>query len=226
MDQQISIVKELEHHVIKCVKDQNGNHVIQKAIERLPSENVQFIIDSFAGQVQSLAAHSYGCRVIQRLLEHAREPARSAILRELHVCVPSLISDQFGNYVTQHMIEHGGPNDRSVIISMIHNNLLSFATHKFASNVVEKGLVYASDKQRHDMMVRLLKGNDQGDGSLGKLIRCGYGNYVLREYMYNASFCARTMLNSLQKSSLILSIRPTMSFLSKLCNQNCKEQNR
>jgi len=35
-EQQGILVKELEGHVMKCVKDQNGNHVIQKCIERIP----------------------------------------------------------------------------------------------------------------------------------------------------------------------------------------------
>src|SRR5947209_1150220 len=69
-DQQISLVKELQTDVLRCVKDQNGNHVIQKAIERVPQEHIQFIIMAFKGQVVSLASHPYGCRVIQRMLEH------------------------------------------------------------------------------------------------------------------------------------------------------------
>jgi precorrin-6x reductase len=72
-DQQAKLVKELSGNVMKCVKDQNGNHVIQKCIEKVPSHLIQFIIDSFMGQVYALATHPYGCRVIQRILEHCSE---------------------------------------------------------------------------------------------------------------------------------------------------------
>lgn len=48
---QVEIVKELDGHVQKCVKDQNGNHVVQKCIECVDSTHVQFIIDAFKGQV-------------------------------------------------------------------------------------------------------------------------------------------------------------------------------
>jgi hypothetical protein len=34
-EQQAVLVKELEGHVLKCIKDQNGNHVIQKVIEQV-----------------------------------------------------------------------------------------------------------------------------------------------------------------------------------------------
>lgn len=58
-------MRELEGHVLQCVKDQNGNHVIQKCIEKVPSRTILFIVDAFHGHVYSLATHPYGCRVIQ-----------------------------------------------------------------------------------------------------------------------------------------------------------------
>ena len=50
---QIGIVKELDGHVLRCVKDQNGNHVVQKCIECVDPNHLQFIIDAFRGQVSS-----------------------------------------------------------------------------------------------------------------------------------------------------------------------------
>lgn len=72
-EQQAALVKELDGCVLKCIKDQNGNHVIQKAIERVPAQHIQFIIEAFHGQVYQLATHPYGCRVIQRMFEHCTE---------------------------------------------------------------------------------------------------------------------------------------------------------
>lgn len=66
-DQKSKLVLELDGHVMKCVRDQNGNHVIQKCIECVPAEKIQFIISAFRGQVATLATHPYGCRVIQVL---------------------------------------------------------------------------------------------------------------------------------------------------------------
>lgn len=45
----MEILKEMEGHVLKCVKDQNGNHVVQKVIERVEPARLQFIIDAFVG---------------------------------------------------------------------------------------------------------------------------------------------------------------------------------
>ena len=65
MDQQGQMVSELNGAIMKCVRDQNGNHVIQKCIECVPQDKIQFIVSSFYGQVVALSTHPYGCRVIQ-----------------------------------------------------------------------------------------------------------------------------------------------------------------
>ena len=51
VEQQVLLVGELKSHVIKCVEDQNGNHVVQKCIERMPADKLQFVVDAFQGQV-------------------------------------------------------------------------------------------------------------------------------------------------------------------------------
>ena len=65
LDQKIKIIQELDGYIMQCVHDQNGNHVIQKCIESVPTEKIKFIISSFTGQVATLSCHPYGCRVIQ-----------------------------------------------------------------------------------------------------------------------------------------------------------------
>jgi mRNA-binding protein PUF3 len=111
-DQQASMVRELDgpnKAVTRIIRDQNGNHVVQKAIERVPAEHIQFIIDAHRGEAVKLAQHTYGCRVIQRILEHCTPAAKRVILDELHGCVSPLITDQFGNY---------GKSSDSVIVSV------------------------------------------------------------------------------------------------------------
>ena len=76
----MSLVSELEGNILRCVKDQNGNHVIQKIIECLPKDKLDFIIQSFQGQVMQLSTHPYGCRVIQRILEHCQEDHVKSVL--------------------------------------------------------------------------------------------------------------------------------------------------
>lgn len=201
-------MKELDAHVLKCVKDQNGNHVIQKAIERVPAEHVQFIIKAFDGEVHKLATHPYGCRVIQRMLEHCDEDAQASILKELHVSTHTLVQDQYGNYVTQHVIEHGKPEDRARIIKLVTANLLQFSKyvsyfpttliyaltcllrHKFASNVVEKSIAFGSPEQKREIVHVVTTPKADGTSPLHLLMRDQYGNYVIRsctQFVYEFS---------------------------------------
>lgn len=68
LDQKTRLVQELDGHIMKCVRDQNGNHVIQKCIECVPTNRIGFITSAFCGQVASLSTHPYGCRVIQVII--------------------------------------------------------------------------------------------------------------------------------------------------------------
>ncbi|KAJ6396206.1 hypothetical protein OIU77_021272 [Salix suchowensis] len=102
LDQKAHLIRELDGHVMKCVRDQNGNHVIQKCIESVPAEKINFIFSAFCGEVATLSMHPYGCRVIQRVLEHcAYELQCEFIVDEILESVFILAQDQYGNYVTQ-----------------------------------------------------------------------------------------------------------------------------
>ncbi|KAF5930845.1 hypothetical protein HYC85_031718 [Camellia sinensis] len=102
LDQKIKMVEELDGHVMRCVRDQNGNHVIQKCIECVPEEHIQFIVSTFFDQVVTLSTHPYGCRVVQRILEHCGDPkTQSKVMDEILGSVSLLAQDQYGNYVVQ-----------------------------------------------------------------------------------------------------------------------------
>merc|ERR1719493_181367 len=94
---QKALISELDGHVLECVKDQNANHVIQKCIEQVSnSENIDFIIKAFYGRVYDLSTHPYGCRVIQRMLEHWDRELKAPLLDELMTYAEQLAKDQYG----------------------------------------------------------------------------------------------------------------------------------
>jgi pumilio RNA-binding family len=102
VEQQTQMALELDGNIMKCVRDQNGNHVIQKCIECIPQERIRFIISAFYGHVVELSTHPYGCRVIQRVLEHCNdENTQSTMMEEIMQSVVLLTLDQYGNYVIQ-----------------------------------------------------------------------------------------------------------------------------
>lgn len=86
----------------------------------------------FSIQVHALSTHPYGCRVIQRILEHCNAEQTASILQELHTHTEALVQDQYGNYVVQHVLEHGRPEDKTKIIMMVRGKVLALSQHKFA----------------------------------------------------------------------------------------------
>lgn len=59
---------------------QNANHVIQKVIEAVPTQRVIHIIDNFLTCIVPLSTHPFGCRVIQRMLEHCKDARRRGMV--------------------------------------------------------------------------------------------------------------------------------------------------
>jgi pumilio RNA-binding family len=115
-------------------------------------------VDDVLDNVASLSCHPYGCRVLQRILEHTAEPQKTRALNEINNCHRLLLDDQYGNYVIQHVLQFGRNLDRESILQLIYENgLLILSRQKFASNVVEKLLQYGSPEQRNAIVREMLK---------------------------------------------------------------------
>lgn len=181
VDQQAAMIGELKDHVNKCLKDENGNHVLQKAIMAIPEEHIKFLLDEMLDQIPSLSRHKYGCRVVQKILKHSEPPTKAKVLEEIHRFAALLIADEYGNYVPQHVIEHGSPEDRGRLIAAVMDHLISFSRQKFASNVVEKCISFGTDDVRHRMLLQLFSTNEKGEDHLTLVLKDNYGNYVIRE---------------------------------------------
>ncbi len=183
----LKIIKELNNKddIMTLVLDQNGNHVIQKLIEKLPFENLKFIHFFLKGHYYKLATHSYGCRVIQRLLEFSTIDIKIEILNELMKFIFYLIQDQFGNYVIQHIIQSSSSSSSSssinenkneneieieiekdevkTITNIVLKSILNFSKHKYASNVVEKCIIYGTNDDREKIIDTVLKRKNLND---------------------------------------------------------------
>lgn len=203
-DDLCELLQEFEQNILICIQDQNGNHVMQKCIEVISikakeaecrsgrvglsvtmAKQIQFIVDDVLANVESLCCHPYGCRVLQRMLEHCVEFQKIATLDEIQLCHKTLLDDQYGNYVIQHVLreywdlfhqfihsvpvfltivflssvaEYGRESDRDSLLKIIvDNDLLKLSRQKFASNVVEKLLKYGNSYQRNTIVREMLK---------------------------------------------------------------------
>lgn len=205
LDQKTQLVHELDGHVMKCVRDQNANHVIQKCIECIPMEKIQFIITAFKGQVATLSTHPYGCRVIQRVLEHCSDDLQ-CIVDEILESAYVLAQDQYGNYVTQHVLERGKPHERSQIISKLAGKIVQMSEHKYASNVVEKCLEHGDVAERELLIEEILSQSEENDNLL-VMMKDQFANYVVQKIL--------DISNDNQREVLLNRIRMHLQSLKK-----------
>ncbi|EIW85172.1 ARM repeat-containing protein [Coniophora puteana RWD-64-598 SS2] len=205
-EQQGKFVRELEPHLARCVKDANGNHVIQKLIERVAADKLGFV-HSFRGNVYDLSTHPYGCRVLQRCLEHLPDDMTRSLMDELHKYVINLMQDQFGNYVVQFVLEKCQPHDRSLVITKLRGQLLNMARHKFASNVCEKALVTANYDERRTLIDEIITPKADGVSPIVSMMKDQYANYVLQR--------ALTVAEGEQKEILANKIRPQLTAMRR-----------
>ncbi|KAE8723425.1 Pumilio-like protein 5 [Hibiscus syriacus] len=207
LDQKIRLVEELDDHVMKCVRDQNGNHVIQKCIECIPIDRIGFVISAFRGQVATLSTHPYGCRVIQRILEHCSNELQSqCIIDEILDAAYDLSQDQYGNYVTQHILERGKPHERSRTISKLAGKIVQLSQHKYASNVVEKCLEYGDSAEQECLVEEIIGQSDEND-SLLTMMKDQFANYVVQKVLQ--------VSNDRQRQLLLDGVRVHLNALKK-----------
>ncbi|KAK4277940.1 hypothetical protein QN277_015857 [Acacia crassicarpa] len=183
LDQQTKMVTELDGHIMRCVRDQNGNHVIQKCIECVPEDAIHFIVSTFYDQVVTLSTHPYGCRVIQRVLEHCHDPKTQQIMMdEILQSVCMLAQDQYGNYVVQHVLEYGKPHERSAIVTQLTGQIVQMSQQKFASNVIEKCLTFGTPTERQALVNEMLGSTDENE-PLQVMMKDPFANYVVQKVL-------------------------------------------
>jgi pumilio RNA-binding family len=152
-DEKRGLAIKLHGHVRELLESQHGNHVLQKCIEVLPPQSVQFIVDELEFWPMSwvgVAKHRFGCRVIERLLEHCPEDMTAPLTDAVVSDASALARHPYGNYVVQHVLEYGTDVHRKSLISALVDTGIAFlAQHRIASNVIESALgrVCSADQQ-------------------------------------------------------------------------------
>lgn len=164
-------------HVWDALRSPHANHVLQKCIELLPPRRMEFVLSELAGKARETARHRFGCRVLERLLEHDCWRT-SGLVAEVLQDVMDLATHPYGNFVVQHILEHGTDEQRCLVVEALRPEVRRLARHKNASHVVEKALQYGSQEGREQLKQAIV-------GDAEELLRLSHSNY--------GSFVAKAM---------------------------------
>lgn len=169
------VIRSLKSHVVALIKDLNGNHVIQKCLQKLVPKDKQFIYDAVAGRCVEVATHKHGCCVLQRCVDSAAPDQKDLLNKEIIHHALSLVQNPFGNYVVQYILDLGDAEVNNQVIRKFLGSINVLSTNKFSSNVIEKCFRISNSVTRQEMINELacLQG-------LEAVLQDSYGNYVIQ----------------------------------------------
>eukprot|EP00871_Galdieria_phlegrea_P001570 jgi/Galph1/2413/GphlegSOOS_G1064.1 len=160
----------------QLMKDVNGNHVIQRCLQKVGPPQNQFIFDTVVTHCIELATHRHGCCVIQRCLDYATSAQKEQVCMEICENAFPLVQDAFGNYVVQYVLDLKNRLYIAKIVSQLAGHLYELSVQKFSSNVVEKCLQQVDSETRKHLIYELMADRE----IIGRLIHDAYGNYVVQ----------------------------------------------
>jgi len=151
----LTLADALRGNVLEALKSPHANHVLQKCIKLLPSEQLHFVPVELVGQARKLAQHPFGCRVLQRIIEHYEGLQTSALVEEVITGdAVELCKHSYGNYVLQHIFEFGMRPQISRLAAAMMPKARELARHWCGSHVVEKALLFCDKKSKARTSVR------------------------------------------------------------------------
>ncbi|OMJ23105.1 Pumilio domain-containing protein [Smittium culicis] len=185
------VIEALRNSVVSLIRDLNGNHVIQKCLNKLVStdpksgatnnNNVQFIYDSVSNNCIEVATHRHGCCVFQRCIDVASTAQLDQLVDKVTENALELVQDPFGNYVVQYIFDLNKQHISDKLISKFIDDFPNLSKQKFSSNVMEKSFKLANKEMQNLIVIKIL-----GSGSpeqliiLSDLISDSFGNYVVQ----------------------------------------------
>ncbi|CAI6098499.1 unnamed protein product, partial [Clonostachys chloroleuca] len=191
------IIEALRFRVVELIQDLNGNHVIQKCLNKLSSADAQFIFDAVGNNCVEVGTHRHGCCVLQRCIDHASGDQKLWLIQRITEHSRILVQDPFGNYVVQYIIDLNEPTFTEPVVAMFQGCISALSRHKFSSNVIEKCLRCAQTPSK-DMIVEEMLSPQE----MERLLRDSFANYVVQTALeYSTPH---------QKHRLVEAIRPIL----------------
>merc|ERR1719171_241069 len=124
-----------------------------------------------------VAQHKFGCRILERLLEHCPMESMANVVAEVISEAKKLSGHAFGNFVLQHILEHGTPQQRGSIIHSLHSVIPTLAQHKVGSHVVQRALDSSDESMQRVILTALAADEEQV-----LAVACSrYGSFVMEQ---------------------------------------------
>lgn len=183
------------NNVVTCIKSMHGNHVIQMCVQKMPLDSLGWIIEGVEKEVEFIASHMYGCRVVQRLCERCDPYQLAGILDSAVKMVSKLARDQHGNYVVQCILQHGRLEDKRRILQAVQEHPVEYAKNKCSSNVVERCMEIAAEgehaavleEDRQNLLRAIIGQPGDQNAPLRQLMADKFGNFIVQRMIKHST---------------------------------------
>ena len=136
------VQKALKNDVVTLAVNQHGNHVLNICLNRFPSSEIDFIVDSFSDNCREVASNKNGWMVIQKCLIKCSNIQRYKLSDRIIEESLFLAQNEFGNYIIQSIIKMNDITQNHKILQAFTPHLAILCLQKFSSNVIEKVRVF------------------------------------------------------------------------------------
>ncbi|EPX74553.1 RNA-binding protein [Schizosaccharomyces octosporus yFS286] len=182
-NEQISLLMRiLTPFLVELACDGNGNHVLQKCIDKFLPEKLELLFFSIKRHVLKLATHRHGCCVLQRSLDATKGLMKNQLVEEIISHALFLVQDPYGNYVIQHILEMNVEQYNASISQQFQGHICELSLQKFSSNAVEDCIRTASPSTRKWILDEFLSYPKIED-----LLNDSYANYVMQSFLIHSN---------------------------------------
>jgi len=127
----------IENNILELSKDQFGNYVIQKILEKgVRSQDRKAICHSLLGNTRLLSIHKFSSNVVEKCIQFCEIEDKVAIIKELlgdekedseeeNQSIYQMMDNKYGNYVAQKAIEGALPEQRLAFYGKVKNSSTS-----------------------------------------------------------------------------------------------------
>jgi hypothetical protein len=193
-EERLALASEIKGHVWDLLKCLHGNHVLQKCIETLPPQDVQFVIDEISqpgrGGAAQAARHRFGCRAMERVLEHCSAEQVAPLVGQLLADSVALSSHEFGHFVMVHLLQHC-PDVVSPIASTLHQQLSAgnsaIPTDGYIGAVMSEVLKHSENRDCCSLATVLIEDSER----LASMALCRWGHPAIKRALQIADDSSR-----------------------------------
>eukprot|EP00927_Polykrikos_kofoidii_P042754 TRINITY_DN36806_c0_g2_i1.p1 TRINITY_DN36806_c0_g2~~TRINITY_DN36806_c0_g2_i1.p1 ORF type:complete len:476 (-),score=74.86 TRINITY_DN36806_c0_g2_i1:133-1560(-) len=184
---QYALLDAFAPYIQELYESPHGNHVLNKTIAVMPSAILDPLISYFEGysptgfrRVRIVARHRFGCRILERLMEHCFEEQRRVMVEELTAEAELLCRHPYGNFVVHALLEYGSDHVRMEVVKhLLDSGIGNLAMHRTASHVVQRALDYCNEDLVAAIVKQLLE--EPSPHSIVDVAVNRYGSYVAEQ---------------------------------------------